>query len=70
MGIYGYIPLEIARTGAVYKYPNWSNILGWVIAASSCICIPVVAIYEILKAKGSFVEVHTKQKSYKHFSLK
>jgi hypothetical protein len=57
MGVYGYVPLEISRTGATYRYPTWANIFGWMIAASSCICIPIVAIYHLCKAKGTFLEV-------------
>jgi hypothetical protein len=57
MGLYGYVPLELPRTDENYVYPFWSNILGWMIAASSCICIPVVAIYYLATAKGTFMEV-------------
>ncbi len=57
MGIYGYAPLEISRTNHVYKYPLWSNIMGWIIVASSCMFIPLVAIYQFCKAKGSLKEV-------------
>lgn len=57
MGLYGYAPLVIARTNHVYAYPLWSNILGWVIVASSCMFIPLVALYQILKQKGTLSEV-------------
>ncbi|CAF0752641.1 unnamed protein product [Brachionus calyciflorus] len=56
MGIYGYRPLTIMRTNDTYSYPEWSNSLGWIIAASSCILIPLVAIYNLCTAKGSFKE--------------
>jgi solute carrier family 6 dopamine transporter-like protein 3 len=56
MGIYGYAPLEIPRTNQVYAYPFWANLLGWIIAASSSLCIPIVAIYFLLSTKGSFLE--------------
>jgi hypothetical protein len=57
MGFYGYCPLVIARTNQVYEYPTWANIFGWVIAASSVIFIPLVAIKEIIIAKGTLLEV-------------
>jgi hypothetical protein len=57
MAIFSYQPLEIARTNQVYSYPKWANILGWVVAASSGVCIPVVAVYNMCMAKGSFTEV-------------
>jgi solute carrier family 6 dopamine transporter-like protein 3 len=57
MGIYAYQPLEISRTNDTYAYPLWANILGWVVAASSCICIPIVAVYNLYMTKGTFMEV-------------
>jgi predicted RNA methylase len=53
----GYSPLEISHTNVTYKYPLWSNILGWVVAGSSSMLIPVIAIYQLAKAKGSLKEV-------------
>lgn len=52
-GLMDYEPLQYEG----YVYPAWANALGWAIAGSSIICIPVVAIYKILTTKGSFVEV-------------
>jgi solute carrier family 6 dopamine transporter-like protein 3 len=57
MAIFAYQPLEIARTNQVYAYPVWANVLGWVVAASSCSCIPIVAVYNMCTSKGSFTEV-------------
>ncbi|CAG5051397.1 unnamed protein product [Parnassius apollo] len=51
-GLLDYQPL--AYEG--YVYPAWANGLGWAIAGSSVICIPVVAIYKIITTKGSFIE--------------
>lgn len=34
--------------------PIWAEILGWCLALSSMLCIPVVAVYELSKHKGSF----------------
>ncbi|CAD7077168.1 unnamed protein product [Hermetia illucens] len=36
-----------------YVYPEWANILGWCIAGSSMMMIPVMAIYQILTTPGS-----------------
>ncbi|CAG9114764.1 hypothetical protein JYU34_007647 [Plutella xylostella] len=51
-GLLDYEPLQYEG----YIYPMWANILGWAIAGSSVLCIPVVAIFKILTTKGSFTE--------------
>ncbi len=57
MGFWGYQPLVLPRTNFVYEYPLWANVLGWLVAASSVIFIPGVALYQILISKGTFMEV-------------
>ena len=57
MGLYQYEPLSIGRSSDVYSYPFWSNLFGWIMAGSSCICIPIVAVYYLITAKGTLVEV-------------
>lgn len=57
MGIYAYQPLVIVRTADSYLFPTWANFIGWCIALSSSLWIPVIAVYTILKAKGSFLQV-------------
>ncbi|CAM1329309.1 DAT (predicted) [Pycnogonum litorale] len=50
--VYGFIsdePLEYRE----YKYPLWSRILGWMLSASSVLCIPIVAIIKLIKTPGS-----------------
>jgi len=32
-----------------YTYPNWSISIGWLMACSSIIMVPIVAIYKIIK---------------------
>lgn len=54
-GLLDYEPLSYDS----YVYPLWANALGWVIAGSSVICIPTVAIYKILTTKGTFLEVRS-----------
>ncbi|XP_054721556.1 sodium-dependent proline transporter-like [Uloborus diversus] len=39
-----------------YKYPNWSLVLGWMMAMCSIVPVPIIAIAQLLKAKGSFKE--------------
>ncbi|KAI5641663.1 sodium:neurotransmitter symporter family domain-containing protein [Phthorimaea operculella] len=51
-GLLDWEPLQYEN----YIYPLWANCLGWAIAGSSVMCIPVVAIFKILTTKGTFVE--------------
>ncbi|KAH9635344.1 hypothetical protein HF086_017910 [Spodoptera exigua] len=51
-GLLDYEPLRYED----YVYPGWANALGWAIAGSSVMCIPTVAIYKLITAKGTFVE--------------
>uniref|UniRef100_H2ZHH2 Transporter n=1 Tax=Ciona savignyi TaxID=51511 RepID=H2ZHH2_CIOSA len=48
-------PLTYNRT---YEYPWWGLLIGWCLALSSMLCIPVVAAYQLITAPGStFLEV-------------
>ncbi|XP_053201080.1 sodium-dependent dopamine transporter-like [Panonychus citri] len=53
--IYGLVSYEPLTYGD-YRYPIWANILGFCIAASSVLCIPIVAIYQILITPGTFLQ--------------
>ncbi|XP_070575280.1 sodium-dependent noradrenaline transporter-like isoform X2 [Ptychodera flava] len=44
-----YQPLEYDG----YIYPVWANVVGWLLAASSMVLIPAVAIYKVAVEKGS-----------------
>ena len=46
-----------APTIGDYSYDTFGNAIGWTIAMMSVIPIPVVAIYQLCKAKGSFLQV-------------
>ncbi|NXM02986.1 S6A12 protein, partial [Tyrannus savana] len=35
-----------------YEYPAWGYVLGWLMALSSMVCIPLYAIFILLKTKG------------------
>lgn len=43
----------------VYTYPDWAIGLGWVLALSSMICIPMVMVIRIIQSDGSLIEVRT-----------
>lgn len=49
-----YEPLVYNKT---YKYPAWGEAIGWILAMSSIICIPVVGIINMMKASGDFIDV-------------
>lgn len=53
--VYGLISYE-PLTYDDYVYPYWANALGLTIAASSVLCIPVMAIWQIIKTPGTFRE--------------
>uniref|UniRef100_A0A8B9HG62 Transporter n=1 Tax=Astyanax mexicanus TaxID=7994 RepID=A0A8B9HG62_ASTMX len=43
----------------VYVYPWWGEMVGWALALSSMLCIPLTVLYKILHCKGSLIEVST-----------
>ncbi|XP_048356299.1 sodium- and chloride-dependent betaine transporter-like isoform X1 [Sphaerodactylus townsendi] len=45
-----YTPLKYNN---VYEYPTWGIAVGWLMALSSMICIPLYVVYILLKTKGS-----------------
>ncbi|TTP91405.1 Sodium- and chloride-dependent taurine transporter [Bagarius yarrelli] len=40
----------------VYEYPDWSIGIGWCLALSSMICIPMVVVVKIIQSDGSLIE--------------
>uniref|UniRef100_A0A6I8PKM3 Sodium- and chloride-dependent taurine transporter n=1 Tax=Ornithorhynchus anatinus TaxID=9258 RepID=A0A6I8PKM3_ORNAN len=48
-----YTPLTYNK---VYTYPEWAIGLGWVLALSSMICIPMVMVVRVVRSDGSFIE--------------
>ncbi|XP_072305914.1 sodium- and chloride-dependent creatine transporter 1 [Eucyclogobius newberryi] len=40
----------------VYTYPLWGELLGWALALSSMLCIPLTVLYKLLRCKGSLRE--------------
>ena len=41
----------------MYVYPWWGEVIGWCLALSSMLCIPVSLLYKLFRAKGTFKEV-------------
>lgn len=39
-----------------YEFPPWANAVGWLLSFSSVSCIPIVAIYKILREDGTLRE--------------
>ncbi|KAK9881778.1 hypothetical protein WA026_017296 [Henosepilachna vigintioctopunctata] len=35
-----------------YEYPEWAIVLGWIVASSSLLCIPIYMIYMFMKSPG------------------
>uniref|UniRef100_A0A1B6MBJ9 Transporter n=1 Tax=Graphocephala atropunctata TaxID=36148 RepID=A0A1B6MBJ9_9HEMI len=49
-GLLGYEPLTYDN----YVYPQWANVIGWMIACSSVLMIPLVAVIQIIITPGTF----------------
>lgn len=50
-----------------YVFPFWANAIGWALSFSSVSLIPIVAIYKIIREKGSFIEVRQLQLAWDVF---
>ncbi|XP_077573640.1 sodium- and chloride-dependent creatine transporter 1-like [Stigmatopora nigra] len=51
--VLNYTPLTYNN---VYTYPLWGELFGWALALSSMLCIPLTAIYKLLRSHGSLRE--------------
>ncbi|XP_054717212.1 sodium-dependent dopamine transporter-like [Uloborus diversus] len=51
-GLVSYEPLTYEN----YKYPVWANVFGMLLAASSVLCIPLVAIWKLVRTPGSLAQ--------------
>ena len=52
--IYSYSELTYNRT---YKYPDWAIAIGWTLACSSVIMIPLVTTYKMITTEGTLQQV-------------
>lgn len=56
----GIFLFSISQWGGVsyndYKYPPWAEFFGWVLALSSMLFIPGIAIWQLYKTPGTFME--------------
>ncbi|XP_018650338.1 putative norepinephrine/norepinephrine transporter [Schistosoma mansoni] len=55
--IVSYETQPVSVLGVVYEPTTWVIVLSWAIVFSSPIFIPILMIYKLLKAKGTFVEI-------------
>ncbi|XP_073795901.1 sodium- and chloride-dependent creatine transporter 1 isoform X2 [Danio rerio] len=58
MGVFLFHVVNYKRLvyNAVYVYPWWGEALGWFLALSSMLCIPLTVLYKLLHCKGSLME--------------
>lgn len=49
-----YTPLKYNNE---YVYPWWGYVIGWLLALSSMVCIPLWMVYKISSTQGTFREV-------------
>ncbi|VDO00696.1 unnamed protein product [Rodentolepis nana] len=49
--VYG--QLKYKHSSGVYEFPHYSVVMGWLLASCSVACIPIVALYRIIKAEGT-----------------
>lgn len=49
-----------------YVYPWWGEVIGWCMALSSMLCIPVSLLYKLFRAKGTFKEVSVDRRGEGH----
>ena len=54
--VVSWVDFSMARYGD-YVYPDWANLLGWIISLSSSIVIMVYISYRIFKEKGPILQV-------------
>lgn len=43
-----------------YVYPHWANVIGWLIACSSVLMIPLVAVIQLINTPGPLWQVNVR----------
>lgn len=56
---YSELDYRRGKHAPIYKFPAWSVGVGWVLACSSVIMIPIFIIKDLVAANGSLREVHS-----------
>ncbi|KAJ8257949.1 hypothetical protein GJAV_G00191500 [Gymnothorax javanicus] len=54
--LFSLVRYQPLRYNKVYEYPEWAIGLGWVLALSSMICIPMVVVIKIIRSDGPLIE--------------
>ena len=57
--IFGFVKYQPLKYDERYTYPWWANMIGWAMAMSSMLCMPVLAIYQLLTTSGTFRQVRS-----------
>ena len=56
-----------------YVYPGWANVIGWILAVSSSIPIPLGMLHQLYKTEGTIIQVRANEIkasgfwNYQHF---
>ncbi|KAL3318404.1 hypothetical protein Ciccas_002929 [Cichlidogyrus casuarinus] len=51
--VYQELDYEKKTTKTVYKYPQWSIVLGWMMACTCILALPIIAMYKLLTTPGA-----------------
>ena len=55
--LFNLISAFILSIAALPDYPPWSTVVGWLIACSSMICVPLYVIYRFVTFRGNARQV-------------
>uniref|UniRef100_A0A3Q4BY76 Transporter n=1 Tax=Mola mola TaxID=94237 RepID=A0A3Q4BY76_MOLML len=55
--IFSLVKYKPLKYNKVYEYPEWAIGLGWTLALTSMICIPMVVVIKIIRSDGPLIEV-------------
>ncbi|XP_058486741.1 sodium- and chloride-dependent taurine transporter-like [Solea solea] len=54
--IFSLVKFKRLAYNKVYKYPDWAIGIGWTLALTSMICIPMVVVIKIIQSDGPLIE--------------
>ncbi|EDO32356.1 predicted protein [Nematostella vectensis] len=54
--IFSLVNYEPLTYNLTYKYPVWGDAIGWLLALSSIVCIPLLAVINLMRAEGDFID--------------